>query len=85
MTSNLAWETDSWDPETLETAFLSVLVLKFPGEADPLCSLRLRRLQGTLGAKNVTFSASRKMSAIVIIYKKVKNTGKHTSLTDHSQ
>ena len=82
MNSSLAWETDSWVSETLETALLSVLFFKFPGGACALVAL-------SFGARKAPFTSwqvSRQVSLPVLseicplLYKTVENRG--TSLSD---
>ena len=73
MNSILAWLTGIWFPETLETAFLSVLIEKFPGGAcpqTPLGSSRFRRSQlasALRRQKNVTSGDLRNMSTTLKI------------------
>ena len=71
--SSLAWETDSWVPETLEIAFLDVLFWKFPGEhasRRPWVLCCLWRSQMPCSAKNAMSGAFRNMFTPLQNYRK---------------
>ena len=66
MNSSLAWETDSWVPETVESSVSECSIKKFPGGMFPepsryLAPLALPRRLAV--SKNVTPGAFRNMSA----------------------